>query len=80
MTVHLRTAQFGTWPSRSGTPSCAGPQRKPFHAALSPVMPLRGQRAWRELSLVTNPWPSCADTAAACCFLKFQSGPTENKT
>ena len=68
--------QSGTSLSRNVTRSCsptfAGPQRWPFLAALSPVTPLRGQKAVTKPSMVTSPGPSCADTAAAHCLPKLQ--------
>ena len=38
-----------------------------------------GQRALRELSVVTSPGPCCADIAAACCWLRCQKALTETQ-
>ena len=71
MTLHSQTAQFGTLllnVTRSCSVTSAGPHRRPFLAALSPAVPPLGQKAQKgALSLVPNPGPCCADTAAVYC-------------
>ena len=81
MTVHSQTAKFGTSLLQNVTRSCsvtsAGPHRWPLPAASSPAVPLHGQKAWREFSLVTDPGPSCAVTAAVYCYQKFLTKLTQ---
>ena len=67
MTVHFQTAQFGTSPLQNVTRSCSLTSA----AAVSPGMPPPGQRALKELSMVTSPAPSSVDIAADYCQRKF---------
>ena len=79
-----RTAvHFGIPFSQNVTGSClpnfAERQQWASRAAESPNVPLRGQSALKELSVVTSPGLSCANFVAACCWQKFPRGPTETQ-
>ena len=81
MTAHFRAAQSEAPASRIVTHSCLATftdlQRWPVLVALFPGTPLRGQRALRELSIVTSLGQSRADIAADCCWRMFPRDSTE---
>ena len=60
-------------------PFFAEPQWWPFRGASSPAAPQLGQKALKEPPVATSPGPCCADTAAACCWLRCQKVLTETR-